>query len=366
MRIAFILDWHLYYTTQLINGFDENHEILLITRDHNFEISSPDNPVSLDEFLERCIKKNIVRDKLRYRLRSLKNVPEILRIFRVIKSFNPDTVHIQENTDWRIFLITKLIGMKKTVLTLHDVLPHPGDPGRVNRAFWFFLWKRVRRVIVHGEFLRQQLLSRSEKLKDKVRVVPLGVHSIHQEWDSDPVDEEENSILFFGRMSRYKGLNILVEAEPLIARELPEVNIILAGRGPELDRLEDSLKQKKSFEVHNRFISNAEVSKFFRRAAAVVVPYIEASQSGVVAVAYAYAKPVVVTNVGSIPEVVDNGKTGFVVPSNDPAALADAIVKILKNQELRESMKQNALLKASTDLSWENIAIKTVEVYTSL
>ena len=95
----------------------------------------------------------------------------------------------------------------------------------------------------------------------------------------------------------------------------------------------------------------------------VVLPYIEASQSGIIPIAYAFKKPVVVTNVGSIPEVVDDGITGFIVPPKDPDALASAITKLLRDDKLRKEMGESAYRKMEEELSWDKIADKTIEVY---
>jgi glycosyltransferase involved in cell wall biosynthesis len=93
------------------------------------------------------------------------------------------------------------------------------------------------------------------------------------------------------------------------------------------------------------------------------LPYIEASQSGVIPTAYGFKKPVVVTSAGSIPEIVDDGITGFIVPPKDVNALAEAIIKLLKDRELRRKMGENAYKKLKKDLSWDNIAEKTIQVY---
>jgi glycosyltransferase involved in cell wall biosynthesis len=83
----------------------------------------------------------------------------------------------------------------------------------------------------------------------------------------------------------------------------------------------------------------------------------------VISSAYGFKKPVVATDVGSIPEIVDDGVTGFIVPPKNPEALAEAIIKLLKDEKLRKQMGENAYKKLKTDLSWDNIAEKTIEVY---
>jgi len=110
-------------------------------------------------------------------------------------------------------------------------------------------------------------------------------------------------------------------------------------------------------------VDRDESADLFRRASVVVLPYIEASQSGVLAFAYTFGKPVVVTTVGSLPEVVDQGETGMVVPPRDEAALAEAIVSVLGDRERRREMGRKAYQKATTELSWDTIAQQTLAVY---
>jgi starch synthase len=363
MRIVLLIDWFLHYTVQLANALSTDHQVLLVTRDHNYEISSPESPTALNDFLSKTLDIGIRREILRYSQRSLKNTLELLRVYKKIKTFNPEIVHIQENSDWRILMLAKLVGFDKMVLTVHDVFAHPGDPKGITNMFRSIFRRKAEKIIVHGEFLRTQLLSRYKDSKKRIFVVPHGAYTIYRKWDDDSVEEEENTVLFFGRISRYKGIDILIRAEPLISKEIPEVKIVLAGGGKGLESYTARIANGDRFEIINAFIANEDVPKLFRRAAVVVLPYIEASQSGVALLAYAFGKPVVATNVGSIPEIVEHGRTGFIVPPNNPEELAEAIVILLKNKHLRKEMSQNVIRKASTELAWETIAKKTAEIY---
>ena len=123
------------------------------------------------------------------------------------------------------------------------------------------------------------------------------------------------------------------------------------------------IKNKDKFIIRNYRVPNDELSKLFQKASIVVLPYIEATQSGIVAIAFAYGKPVVVTNVGSLPEVVEDGKHGFVVPPRDEKALANVIIKLLKDNDLRIRMGRNAFQAGKTDLSGDRIAEKSIEIY---
>ena len=112
---------------------------------------------------------------------------------------------------------------------------------------------------------------------------------------------------------------------------------------------------KENFIVHNYRISYQEGAELFQRSSVIVLPYIEGSQSGVIPTAYSFKKPVVVTDVGSIPEIVDDGVTGLIVPARNSDELAKAIIKILNDNTLRKNMGERAYIKLKTDLSWDNI-----------
>jgi glycosyltransferase involved in cell wall biosynthesis len=175
--------------------------------------------------------------------------------------------------------------------------------------------------------------------------------------------ERENFVLFFGRISEYKGLQYLIEAEPLISAQVPGVRIIIAGEGEPFDRYEEMMIHRDRFIVHNYRIPDEQVASLFQQASVVVLPYVEASQSGVAAVACAFGKPVVATAVGGIPELIEDGRTGYLVPPRDAGRLAEAVVGLLKNPELRREMGRHAHAKAGTDLSWPAIARQTLAVY---
>jgi glycosyltransferase involved in cell wall biosynthesis len=95
----------------------------------------------------------------------------------------------------------------------------------------------------------------------------------------------------------------------------------------------------------------------------VVLPYVDASQSGVVPLAYTASKPVVATTVGGLPEIVEHGQTGLLVPPRDTAALAGAIVRLLQDAGLRRTLGFNGRRKIDSECSPEIIADKTLRVY---
>jgi glycosyltransferase involved in cell wall biosynthesis len=138
-------------------------------------------------------------------------------------------------------------------------------------------------------------------------------------------------ILFFGLIRRYKGLADLLRAMPRILRER-DCTLLVVGefyeRRVRYDALLVELGIGKRVRILDRYVPNEEVNVYFSAADVVVVPYRAATQSGVVALAQQFHRPVVVSRVGSLPDMIEDGVTGLVVPPGDPNALAAAVLRI--------------------------------------
>ncbi|KKG82671.1 glycosyltransferase [Methanosarcina mazei] len=179
------------------------------------------------------------------------------------------------------------------------------------------------------------------------------------------INEEENTILFFGRILEYKGIDYLIKAEPLISEKIPNIKIIIAGSG-DFSKYESMINHKNHFEIINEYIPDEKVSELFQKSSVVVLPYIEASQTGIIPIAYAFKKPVVATDVGSLSEVIVDGVTGFIVPPRDSKLLADSLLNILLNKNLKNSMGSAAYEFMKENMSWKGIAQKTIGEYQKL
>jgi len=249
------------------------------------------------------------------------------------------------------------------VLTCHDPNPHLGE--RNSYILKLFILstacqlKKVDRIIVHGNSMLEELKKQNIS-PEKIYVVPHGDYQFFTEYPSS--NEIDNSVLFFGRIKLYKGIDYLIQAEPLISQVFTNYKFVIAGEG-NLSKYSKYIEYNKRFEIINRYIDDSEVSYFFNKCKVVVLPYVDASQSGIIPIAYAFKKPVVATNVGSIPEVVEDGITGFLVPPKNSKALAEAITKILMDDKLGMKMGENGYIKMKKELSWNTIADKTIEVY---
>jgi alpha-maltose-1-phosphate synthase len=279
-----------------------------------------------------------------------------LKFLNTIHKEKPDIIHFNECHLWSSLFLPFLTKIP-IITTIHDVKPHIGS-----RKYDQIIAQRIHAkfsdcLFVHGEKARKEL-----KIHKKCFVIPHGDYSFFLKYSCKEINEEKDTILFFGRIEDYKGLEYLIRSIAIILINFPDIKLIIAGTG-DFRKYTNMIFDNKHFEVHNRYIAEEEIPVFFNRAKIIILPYIEATQSGIVPIAYAFKKPVVVTDVGSIPEVVDDGKTGFIIPPKDSELLAEAIIKLLKNDKLRKEMGENAYNKMKEELSWDKIAEKTIEVY---
>jgi len=341
------------YPIQLANALSEHCQVSLMLP-HTFP-SYRDNTVNAGVHFETFYMP---------RVRYPANLGMMWKLARQVKALKADLVHI---TAWYPWLILSrfMFAPLPTVSTVHDVNKHPGDAESwpLPPFMYHWQWRGAKQVIVHASTAKKDLLDASPINPALVHVIPIGAYNLYQSLSTEQAPERPNTILFFGRIWAYKGLQRLIEAEPLITREIPDARIVIAGTGEPIEKYEAMMVNKDHFEVLNYRIPDAKVAELFQSASVVALPYLEASQSGVIPVAYAFGKPVVATTVGGIPDIVDEGQTGFLIPPDNVQALADAIIAMLRDPQRRLEMGRKALLKSQQELSWAGIARKTVEVY---
>ena len=356
MRIALVALHFTEIAIELADAFSVKHDVLLI-----IDEAEKMRVFGKGEYFQ-ISKKVCIRSIQHRTFRNPKVILNIYSLMKWIKDFDPDIIHIQETP--RIYLSIATYFWKKypIILTTHDPVIHLGEHKKKHHILARdVLRKRADSIIVHGEYLRK--IMENIVKKKKIFIVPLGCYFIIRSTQYKQTEEEENTVLFFGRINKYKGIGNLIKAEPYIKKEIPDIKIIIAGTGPDLDNYRIEIENNESYILYDWYIPTEMVAELFQKASVVVLPYIEATQSGVLTIAYAFGKPVVSTEVGSIPEVVENYKTGILVPPKNTEKLAKAIIYLLKNPNERIKMGIKALEKANLDLSWRNIAQKTIRVY---
>lgn len=351
MRMAFVTYDFGEYSIRHANGLVDHGEVALIMPRQLAEphLGLLDPRVDLRLF-----------DKVRLRqpwgqLRSLRT------IHRHLRDFEPDVVHLQLGHLWFNLTLPALAG-DPLVVTIHDPRRHLGDKGAERTPQWIsdLAYRRADEVIVHGAQLRDVVATELGIEEDRIHVIP------HIAIGSQGVSGrggEKGLVLFFGRIWEYKGLEYLIRAQPRITEAVPDAKVMIAGQGEDFDRYLELMEDRSRFIVHNRWVSDDERADLFERASVVVLPYVEASQSGVVPIAYSHAKPVVATTTGGLPEAVEDGRTGFLVPPRDEEALAEAVIRLLRDDDLRREMGDRGKQKLDRESSEAVVAASTVEVY---
>lgn len=178
-------------------------------------------------------------------------------------------------------------------------------------------------------------------------------------------------VLFFGLLAPSKGIQDLIEAFALV-RQSSDAKLLIAGYPTKHFNMVE-LKQKiadldlmEHVILDSRYIPLEEIGALMGLATVAVYPYHSSTQSGALQVAYTFGRPVVATIVGGLPEAVEHGRSGFLVPPESPSALAQGILKLVNNRELTKVMGEYARHLSDTRFSWRSVARQIIQVYDGL
>jgi glycosyltransferase involved in cell wall biosynthesis len=239
---------------------------------------------------------------------------------------------------------------------IHDVKPHAGSEGYAFIDLFQFLQIHQSDIItVYGESLKKMLSSRFNVEAGKILVTPHGVNRLRvSKENKSPIQSSLKYITLTGRLDKYKGIDLFLDAAHYFKKENSNILFLLAGRG-NLIEYQDRISSLTNIVVINRFLTNDEVDDVILKSFTVVLPYIDASQSGVIPIAYYNSCPVIVTNVGALPEVVVEGETGYIIEKGDCLQLINRIQNIVDNSDLRDKMGDNSYNYYRDKLRWSVI-----------
>ncbi|MFQ5673186.1 MAG: glycosyltransferase [Nitrospinales bacterium] len=292
-----------------------------------------------------------------------------IEVFRFIKRFNPRLALFMWWSPasapcyFTVAWLMKKARVGKAVYYCHNVFPH--------EMHW--LAKILTRMaLASADTLLVHTDRDVETLRRLFPATPVHklFHPLYDVFPKKGISREEarktlnvpcRTLLFFGHIRKYKGLQTLIRAMPHVLKE-QDCHLVIAGEFYESrEKYTDMIASaglNEHITIHDQYITNDDVEAYFASADIVILPYESASQSGVVQVAYHFDKPVVTTNVGGLPEVVEPGKTGYLVPPGDPRALADAILQFYREKNTVDFKSNIQNFKAG--FSWEHL-IRMVE-----
>ncbi len=275
--------------------------------------------------------------------------------------------------DYRVIRLLKLTGCR-VVYTAHNPFPHEHKASDIRK--YSRIYESVDHVIALVNYTRNEVATHFGVPSEKISVIPHGDYEalFSQYGCNDGLAQKVRQkaagrriISFLGSIRPYKGLDVFIEAFPLIRRRMSDPFFLVAGSVLIGDKkeLEKRLSQNCTADdlwVDIRFLPVADLKAYLSVIDVLVQPYRSASQSGNTVMAYSAGVPVISTDVGGLGEMIENGKTGYVVAPKDPDAIGNAVAKCFEGDNYVR-MSHNARQAAAKKFSWDKIAEQTAVVY---
>ena len=317
--------------------------------------------------------------------RGIRLVIEWIRLCNYLIQARPDIIQFGkiEFPFEAIFLAI----LKRNGLTLSQVchefeLREQGSNLLVTLSNRMYRWvyKSFSILFFHGESNRQRFLELFNAPPENLHLIEHGNEQLFRSVRSKTTSPEEMRqsygidadapvVLFFGNLTPSKGLPDLLKAFSLVHKKDSRARLVIAGKPSKFLDMDPLKKLVRELDISQETIFDAQylpmedVAPLMEMATVVVYPYLNSTQSGALQVAYTFGKPVIVTNVGGLPEVVDEGKSGFIVPPSAPEQLSNAMMKLIEDPSLATEIGLYGRQLSETRFSWDSIAKNIVAIY---
>ena len=312
------------------------------------------------------------------------------RLFRYTRTAKPRVFHILWNNKFALLdrtilmLYYRLLG-KKIVFTAHNVNAgkRDGNDTIINRLTLKAQYRLADHIFVHTAKMKDELVRDFGENPDKVTVIPFGINSTVPNTALTPAEARERLglatsdkvILFFGRITPYKGLEHLVSAFTTVARECASFRLIIAGRLERTSgycrRVEEAIARsgvRSRIIQRIEFVPDEETEIYFKAADVLVLPYTHVFQSGVLFLGYNFGLPAIASDVGSLREEIVEGATGFVFKAADDDDLTRVIRLYFSSGSYTNPERRRETIRklASDRYSWSKVGTIIAGVYSSL
>jgi glycosyltransferase involved in cell wall biosynthesis len=288
------------------------------------------------------------------------NIVSIVKLYIHIKKTKPDIIHIQSGLVWEI--IPVILSRIPTIITIHDVVRHPTRHRGNGTPQWILdiPIRFMRGLIVHGDFLKD-----TARIRYRFRgLIEANYHPVIKRYGSrEPRISEAKNVLFYGTLDEWKGLEYLAKAILVLNKQGLDINFIIAGYAADPDYYTTLFKDCRNTSIFTNRQSAEQTRQLFENADILLIPYIEASQSGVLHLGISFCLPTIVTNVGSLPEVVTNGVSAVVIRPCEADELAKAISNMYSNSALRNNLSIGMKQLRDVKMSDKVIAERTLNIY---
>lgn len=284
-------------------------------------------------------------------------------------------VHIfQLNFNEALLILLCALANRKIIATIHDIESFVQNS--MPRGMRKFLYSIPVVCVVHNEICAKEL--KAEWGRESV-VIPHGnyLHDVRDLPDKNvarnnlSIPENSKVLLFFGQIKQVKGLDIALQAMGRICKSRQDIVLLIAGRPWKFDF---TLYEKMIHELgiadqcitHLEYIDDDDVPDYFGASDMVLLPYRRIYQSGVALLSMSYSRPVMVSNLEAMTDMVKHGETGFVFVSEDPDSLADGIVKVIDDSKLLDEVSTSAHQYIKSRHDWLKLMQRLSEVYKSV
>jgi glycosyltransferase involved in cell wall biosynthesis len=313
-----------------------------------------------------------------------------LRLIRYAATARPKLFHILWNNKFQFFdrtllmLYYRILG-KKITLTVHNVNAGKRDlnDSFLNRLSLRIQYNLCHHIFVHTERMKSELVSDFCIAESKVRVVPFGINntvpdttlSIAEAKRQLGISGGDRSLLFFGNIAPYKGLEYLISALAELSNKDRSYRLIIVGKPKGAEGYWKQIHQEIARSgIRDRvserieYIPDEETELFFKAADVLILPYTRVFQSGVLLLGYSFGLPAIVSDVGTLKEQIIEGQTGFVFNPRDSSDLASKIEEYFKSELFRNLETRRAQIKkyANERYSWDKVAAITTAIYSRL
>jgi D-inositol-3-phosphate glycosyltransferase len=324
----------------------------------------------------------------------LTKVLRVLRYYARLLGYTtvaqPRMFHILWNNKFEYFDRTVLMMWyfllgKCIVLTLHNVNSRERDGGDslLNRLTLHIQYALADHLFVHTDRMKEQLINEFGIDQSRISVIPFGINNavpISNMSRADArkhlgIDNNEKTLLFFGNIAPYKGLELLTGAFSQVARQGGDYRLVIAGRPKNCDKYWNALRSEISDDVQNgriilkeEYVPDNETELYFKACDVLVLPYRYIYQSGVLFLGYSFGLPVLAADVGSLKDDIAEGMTGFVFRPEDPEDMARAIERYFASDLYRDlAYKRDEIRAYALERhSWNLVARMTAKIYASL
>jgi D-inositol-3-phosphate glycosyltransferase len=312
------------------------------------------------------------------------------RLIRYVSTAKPRIFHILWNNKFELFDRTLLMLFyrllrKRVVLTVHNVNAGRRDSRdtRINRLTLGIQYRLTHHILVHTEKMKSELIEEFGVRGEKVTVIPFGINNAVPNTSLTPsaakqqlgIRDDQKTILFFGNITPYKGLEYLVAAFRQLQAGGGDYRLIIAGNPDNCEKYWKAIREDIQQNVQNgqvllkaEFIADSETELYFKAADVIVLPYRHIYQSGVLFLGYSFGLPVLAADVGSLKDEIVEGKTGFVFRPEDPMDLAKAIEQYFASDLYANLNNRRREIRdyATERHSWDVVGTIITSVYASL